>query len=216
MSKCFESGQISRKFNNNLQYDCVEFLQSLFEHFWGEQSIPSTLNESVFGGLFQESFLCECGKKETNQIQRLPDIISVSINGETAQRCLDSYFSIEQIERKCSDCQSPKSLKSVEIIVPPSTLILHLKRFTYDEMTKATKKLHVPVSCPLVLSFKNENMYGLNAVINHIGESSSSGHYNIMLADKLGSRFILVDDLEISYNAVLNDMISYVAVYTRQ
>ena len=174
------------------------------------------LNESLFGGLFQESFLCECGKKDTNPIQRLPDIISVSIEGETTQRCLDSYFSREQIERKCSDCQSLKSLKSVEIIVPPSTLILHLKSFTYDEMTKATKKLHVPVSCPLALSLKDEKNYRLNTVINHIGESSSSGHYTIMLVDKLGSRIILVDDLEISYNAVLNDMILYVAVYTRQ
>ena len=120
------------------------------------------------------------------------------------------------MERKCSFCQSLKSLKTVEIIVPPSTLILHLKRFTYDEETKVSRKLNVPVSCPLVLSFKNENVYELNAVINHIGESTSSGHYNIMLVDR--GRFILVDDLEICYNPDLEDMkrISYVVVYTRQ
>ena len=216
--KCSESGEISRIFDNDMQCDCVEFLQSLFEHFWKEQSIPSTLNESVFGGLFQESFLCECGKKETKFIQRLPDVISVPIKGETVQNCLDCYLSSEQIEKKCQFCPSLKSFKSIDIIVPPSTLIIHLNRFTYDEKTKTTKKLHVPVSSPLALSFKNEKMYGLNAVINHIGESSSSGHYNIMLVDKLTRRFILVDDLEISCNPVIDNLnrISYVVVYTRQ
>ena len=167
---------------------------------------------------FPGQFSCECGKKETKSIQRLPDVISVPIKGDTVQNCLDHYLLSEQIEKKCSTCPSLKSFKSVDIIVPPSTLILHLNRFYYDEKTKTTKKLHVPVSCPLALSFKNEKMYGLNAVINHIGESSSSGHYNIMLVDKLTRRFILVDDLEISCNPVIDNLnrISYVVVYTRQ
>ena len=53
----------------------------------------------------------------------------------------------------------------------------------------------------------------MNAVINHIGDSSSSGHYNIILVDKI--RNILVDDLKIRYNAVFDDKISYVAVYNK-
>ena len=122
-------------------------------------------------------------------------------------------FLREQIERKCSYCHSLKSLKSVEIIVPLTTLILYLNRFTYDEKAKSTEKLHVPVSCPVDLSLKNERLYALNAVINHIGDSLSSGHYNIILVDKI--RNILVDDLKIRYNAVFDDKISYVAVYNK-
>ena len=141
MSRCIESGETSRKFNNNSQFDCVEFLESLLEHLWDEVSIPLSLNESVFGGLFQESFLCECGNEEKHPIKRLPDIISVPIQGETAQTCLDSYLFREQIEKKCSNCQSLRCWKSAEIIVPPSTIILHLKRCTYEEVTKITKKL---------------------------------------------------------------------------
>ena len=107
---------------------------------------------------------------------------------------------------------------SVAIIVPPSTLILQLKRFIFEKNTNAAKKLHVPISCPPVLSMKNETKYQLNAVINHIGETTSSGLYNILLHDKRHSRYILVDDLEIRNNPVLDymDMISYVIVYTRQ
>ena len=81
------------------------------------------------------------------------------------------------------------------IIVPPSTLILQLKNF----LLKKTK-------------------YQLNAVVNDIGETTSSGHYNILLHDKNDNRFILVDVLEIRNNPVLDEMnsISYVIVYTRQ
>ena len=51
MTKCFESDQTTRKFNNNMQFDCVEFIQSLLEHFWKELPIIDSLNEAVFGGL---------------------------------------------------------------------------------------------------------------------------------------------------------------------
>ena len=107
---------------------------------------------------------------------------------------------------------------SVAIIVPPSTLILHLKRFTFEETTNTTKKLHVPICSPSVLYLQNETKYQLNAVINHIGETTSSGHYNILLVDRHNSRYILVDDLEIKNNPILDDMdrMSYVIVYTRQ
>ena len=60
-------------------------------------------------------------------------------------------------------------------------------------------------------------IYQLNTVINHIGEESTSGHYNILLADKHDSRFILVDDSEISYISDLNytNANSYVILYTK-
>ena len=50
----------------------------------------------------------------------------------TAQTCLDSFLEGEQAERKCPTCQSVKGWKNMEIVVPPSTLILHLKRFTFE------------------------------------------------------------------------------------
>ena len=104
-SKCLEAGQISQKFNNNMQFDCVEFLESLLEHFWKESTVPDTLNESVFGGLFQENFYCaECENIEKHPIQRLPDVISVCIEGETVQTSIYSHFSRELIEKKCLKC----------------------------------------------------------------------------------------------------------------
>ena len=218
MSKCLESGQRNRNFDSNEQFDCVEFLQSLLEHFWKELPIPVTLNETVFGGLYQESFLCECGNKVKHEIQELPELISVSINGYTIQSCLDSHFSQEQIEKRCPMCPLLKCLKSVEIIVPPATLILQLNRFSYDRTSKTTNKLHTPVSCPVTLSLQGTAMYQLNSVINHMGENTRSGHYNILVMDEDKNSFIMVDDLEIRRNPVSSNMnnVSYVAVYIRQ
>ena len=80
-------------------------------------------------------------------------------------------------------CKSTNSLKSLEITLPPSTLIIQLLRFSFDVSKNKTRKLHMPLNCPTTVSLKNCGMYQFNLVINHIGESSSSGHYNILLLD---------------------------------
>ena len=147
----------------------------------------------------------------------LPDILSLPIEGDTVQTCLNAYLASEEIVRRCSNCKSMKSSRSSEILVPPSTLILHLKRFFYDESEERVTKLHVPVYCPLNLLINNSVMYQFNAVINHMGESSSAGHYNILFHGKEENNFILVDDSDIQYNANISDVnrVSYVVVYDK-
>ena len=80
------------------------------------------------------------------------------------------------------------------------------------------RKFHAPVSCPLALTLEGKAMYQLNAVINHMGENTSSGHYNISVIDVDYKSIILVDDLEIRRKPNTCDMdnVSYVVVYTRQ
>ena len=119
--------------------------------------------------------------------------------------------------KKCSKCESMKSSKSSEIIVPPSTLILQLKRFSFDESVGKGTKLHVPVQCPINLLFNGSIMYQLNSVINHMGDSLDSGHYNILLNGKLENKFILLDDSDICYNADISEVnkVSYVVIYDK-
>ena len=217
MSKCLESGQTTRSFNNNQQFDCVEFLQSLLEHLWNELPSADTLQETVFGGLFEENLKCECGNTDKLHIKRMYDVLSIPINGDNIQTSLDGYFSTEVIDRKCAHCPSTSCSKSVNIVLPPSTLILHLLRFTYDESTKEAKKLNHPIKCPHNLLLNSTASYQLHSVINHIGESSTSGHYNFLIPDKHNQNFILLDDLHISYDYKSDDLdkILYVAVYTK-
>ena len=208
---------MTKKFNNNMQYDCVEFLESLLQHFWNEPTIPNKLGDDVFGGLVQECYTCECGNIEKHPIEILPDILSLPIQGETVQTCLNAYLASEKIDKKCSNCESMKSSKSSEILVPPSTLILQLKRFSYDESVGRGTKIHVPVHCPINLLFNGSIMYQLNSVINHMGDSLDSGHYNILFHGKLDNKFVLVDDSNIFYNANISEVnkVSYVVIYDK-
>ena len=73
------------------------------------------------------------------------------------------------------------------------------------------------MNSPLHLSLKDSAMYQLNSVINHIGNSPNSGHYNIIFQDKLNKNFILVDDIDINYSSNVTETteISYVVTYDK-
>ena len=101
--------------------------------------------------IYQLCFLhhcAECENIEKQPIQRMPDVISISIEGETVQTSVDSHFTRELVEKNCPKCHSRKSWKSQEIIVYPSTLIIQLNRFTFNEITKVPKKN----SCSYIMS----------------------------------------------------------------
>ena len=200
-----------------MQFDCVEFIESLLEHFWKELPIADSLNETIFGGLAQETYHCECGTIEKKPLQRLSDVLSIPVIGNSAQTCIDAYLASEQLSRKCQKCNSNRSSKSIEIVLPPSTLILHFKRYTFNETLNKTIKLHTQIFCPLALSLKSNAVYQLDAVINHIGESSTSGHYTILLNDSINKKLIMIDDTNIIHNASLSDVkdVSYVAIYRK-
>ena len=60
--------------------------------------------------------------------------------------------------------------------------------------------------------------YFLVSVINHIGEDTTSGHYNVMLSNKHSNKYVLLDDSNISYVADDYDGksdVSYIFTYVR-
>ena len=218
MTKCLMSGQSNRNFNNNMQFDCVEFLQSLLEHFWKEQSLDENIDEKVFGGLLQETLKCECNHIQKLPIQKIAEVLHLQIESQTVQGCLDAFFSSQEIESKCSVCGSKKSEKTVEIVCSPETIVLHLLRFSYNEKEDRTVKALSPIWCPTTLALPSGSTYVLSTVINHIGESANAGHYNIVIFDSANNKLILLDDSEITENVHFDEKMaqqSYVATYTR-
>ena len=175
------------------------------------------IEELVFGGVYQEKLICECKNVKTLPIKNMDEIIHLQVTGRNIQDSLEAYISSEKVKSKCSDCQSPDKMKTSDIVFAPATLIFHLLRFRYDENGDETVKLDYPMSSPLVLTLPNGPTYVLNSVINHIGESSNSGHYNIVVFDKHRNNFILIDDCEIVDDVNIEDTAktSYVATYTR-
>ena len=133
MAKCLAAGQTRKNFNSNRQFDCVEFLQALLEHFWMEVTEQEYLEELVFGGIYQEKLTCECKNVRILPIKKMDEIIHLQVTGQNIQDSLEAYIESEEVESKCSECQSPDMVKTSEIVFAPATLIFHLLRSRYDE-----------------------------------------------------------------------------------
>jgi ubiquitin carboxyl-terminal hydrolase 10 len=91
----------------------------------------------------------------------------------------------------------------------PPVLILHLKRFQYDEKTGATSKIWKKVGYPLDLEIPKEVFtrqkrgiyshgglpkYRLTAVVYHHGKNASGGHYTVDVRRQDGREWIRIDD----------------------
>jgi ubiquitin carboxyl-terminal hydrolase 10 len=91
----------------------------------------------------------------------------------------------------------------------PPVLILHLKRFQYDEKTGATSKIWKKVGYPLELEIPKEVFtrqkrgvyshgglpkYKLTAVVYHHGKNASGGHYTVDVRRQDGREWIRIDD----------------------
>lgn len=103
------------------------------------------------------------------------------------------------------------STKQVHIETLPPVLILHLKRFHYDE--KGPQKIWKKIGYPLELELPKEVFpqhkrasfqkqggfprYRLTGVVYHHGKNASGGHYTVDLRRQEGKEWIRMDDTAI-------------------
>ena len=62
------------------------------------------------------------------------------------------------------------------------------------------------------------NSYTLSSIVNHIGSNPADGHYNLYIYDKITDSYVLLDDLNVSYNVELSSETSrlcYIVSYTK-
>ena len=217
-TKCFEKEQWTKNFNNNGQHDSGEFIQSLFEHLWSHQATPPALKDEVFGGLCQNTLYCNCGHEEELQVQYMPEVIPIQIKGNSIQSCLDDYFAAEDVKWSCPQCKLSPVLRKSSVIEGPNTLILQLMRYKYEDVKQILVKISDAVNCPESVWMPNGISYSLISVINHIGEETKSGHYNMVLCDQVTHQSILLDDCVVSKVENLNQEInrlSYIFIYRK-
>ena len=215
-SKCFEASQWTKSFDDNKQHDSGEFLNSLLEHLWDEENVPTNLRDKLFGGLCQNTLHCECGYTEELQVQYLPDVIPIQISNESIETCFENYFSPEEIKWNCPKCPKSTVRKTSSLITEPGVLILQLMRYKYDDKQQKVIKLQQKVISPSRLILQKGTEYSLHSVINHLGENTQSGHYNLVLFNSEAKKSILLDDSTISYiDDSQEEMkkVSYVCIY---
>ncbi len=69
-------------------------------------------------------------------------------------------------------------------------------------------KRHDNVKCHKSLTMPSGSTYTLSSIVNHIGNSPNEGHYNVLIYDLKHDSFVLLDDLNATYDAENNSKIS--------
>ena len=170
----------------------------------------------MFGGLYQEYFLCKCGQKAEMPMKSLPNTIPIPLINISVQKCLDQFLAREEMERKCENCDSQWCSKTMSIVIEPTTLILLLIRYKFDQTRNETIKIQNPVICEKTLALPSGTIYTLNSTINHIGETTDAGHYYVVLHEN--EKKVMLDDANVIHDIVLNEemaLLPYILTYSK-
>jgi ubiquitin carboxyl-terminal hydrolase 10 len=165
----------------------------------------------IFGGTLR-SELRVPGKKNSVTFQPYQPL-QLDIGAPEVHNIVDALKGLTRSETIHGDFNSPRgpdvaATKQIFIETLPPVLILHLKRFEYNNMG-GTQKIWKKVGYPLELTIPKEVFpqqkrgqisisglpkYRLEGVIYHHGKNASSGHYTVDLRRQEGREWIRVDD----------------------
>lgn len=140
--------------------------------------------------------------------------LQLDIGAPTVNNIVDALKGLTRPETLQGDFNSPRgpgtsATKQVFIESLPPVLILHLKRFQYDN-TGGTQKIWKKVGYPLELEIPKEVFpqskrnqfairgglpkYRLISVVYHHGKSAAGGHYTVDVRRQEGREWIRLDD----------------------
>lgn len=166
----------------------------------------------IFGGKLRSEFRVPGLKDSVTYEPYQP--LQLDIGAPNVNNIIDALKALTRSETIHGDFKSPKgpnvtAVKQVFIEDVPPVLILHLKRFQYDN-TGGTQKIWKKVGYPLELELPKEvfsrkkrgdfNLantfprYRLIAVVYHHGKNASGGHYTVDVRRQDGREWIRLDD----------------------
>jgi ubiquitin C-terminal hydrolase len=156
-----------------------------------------------FSGQFKTLISCtNCDYKSTSFDNF--NNINLPIAGEDIIDCLAEFIRPEDLSgAKCEKCSKKSLIKTTTIWKFPLTLILNIKRFTYDS-TGTTHKINKMLKMDKhlkICSSKRVYNYSLASIVYHHGRYPTMGHYNTDLC-KNGSWYKLDDDTVYKLNNI--------------
>ena len=110
------------------------------------------------------------------------DIANFEVNNTSfnATQAIKSYFQTTEhgIERNCTSCHGNTCSKSVALLAPPNFIVIQLKRFTpFRTGYRKNNAEALPFQSAQIDTAQGTFVYDVIAVIQHLGEQLSSGHY---------------------------------------
>lgn len=166
----------------------------------------------IFGGSLRSELRVQGLKNSVTMEPYQP--LQLDIGSPQVNNIVDALKGLTRAETLHGDFKSPRgpnvtATKQVLIETLPPVLILHLKRFQYDN-TGGTQKIWKKIGYPLELEIpkevfsrqKHANMlnhgglprYRLMAVVYHHGKNASGGHYTVDVRRQDGREWIRLDD----------------------
>lgn len=178
----------------------------------GHISIESPITK-IFGGKIRSEFKVPGNKNSVTLEPYQP--LQLDIGSPDVHNIVDALKGLTKPETIYGDFASSRgsnatATKQIFIETLPPVLILHLKRFQYDSVTKGTQKIWKKVGYPLELEVPREVFpphrrnamalhgglprYRLIGVIYHHGKNASGGHYTVDVRRQDGREWIRMDD----------------------
>ncbi|KAJ5539260.1 hypothetical protein N7513_007592 [Penicillium frequentans] len=167
----------------------------------------------IFGGKLRSEFKVPGNKTSVTMEPYQP--LQLDIGSPEVHNIVDALKGLTKPESIQGDFNSSRgpnvtATKQIFIETMPPVLILHLKRFQYDNLTGATQKIWKKVGYPLDLEIPREvfpahrrnaltasgglPQYRLMGVIYHHGMNASGGHYTVDVRRQDGREWIRMDD----------------------
>lgn len=165
----------------------------------------------IFGGNLRSEFKVS-GNKDSVTLEPYQPL-QLDIGAQHVNNIVDALRGLARSETMQGKFQSPQGPKDtatrqVYIETLPPVLILHLKRFQYDN-AGGTQKIWKKIGYPLELEIPKEVFtrkqrgvythsglpkYRLIAVIYHHGKNADGGHYTVDVRRQDGKEWIRLDD----------------------
>ncbi|GLA56598.1 hypothetical protein AtubIFM54640_000254 [Aspergillus tubingensis] len=167
----------------------------------------------IFGGKIRSEFRVPGNKTSVTLEPYQP--LQLDIGAPEINNIVDALKGLTKPESIQGDFNSSRgpnvtATKQIFIETMPPVLILHLKRFQYDSVTRGTQKIWKKVGYPLDLEIPREVFppnkrnimmaqgglpkYRLVGVIYHHGKNASGGHYTVDVRRQDGREWIRLDD----------------------
>ena len=167
---------------------------------------PSPVSE-LFGGLTR-SVVSKAGAKESATLQPFLSV-QLDIQHPQINHVRDALYHFthkEQIILNNAKCYRRETLESL-----PPVLILHLKRFIFDDAAKSCQKLHKEINFDVDMviqddmmsaigtTMASERQYRLFGVVYHHGSHAAGGHYSAMIYHPYVQCWINADDDKVTH-----------------
>lgn len=198
----------------NMHHDAHEFcnylINEILESLNSESGSTDSFCTDLFRGLITNETKCLSCETATSREETFLDLSIDIPSGQSAYsltNSLNNFSKLEVLHHQnkfyCNTCLSlQEAVKTIKLKKTPEILIVNFKRFKYDEKIDSMVKLFDSILYPLKLRLFNTSssdeehfsLYGLYALVVHIGGGPMHGHYVALCKCATGLWYLFDDE----------------------